>query len=72
MKNAILFSLVVLAACASAKPIDPPGQVPPGKGQTPGESAPASPGSAWTTQGGPSSPGSPSMGTVHTADAGPH
>jgi hypothetical protein len=59
MKHAFVLALVLVAACSAAKPIHPPG-----------ESSPASPGSVWTTQGGPASPGAPAMGTVTTADAG--
>jgi hypothetical protein len=61
MKNVLVFSLLFFAACGgNTQPADQP----------PGQSAPASPGSAWSTQGGPSSPGSPAMGTVTTTDAG--
>jgi hypothetical protein len=60
MKNAIVLAVFLVAACGNSKPADQP----------PGQSTPGSPGSAWTQQGGPASPGSPSMGTVTTSDAG--
>ena len=61
MMNVIALVVLLFAACtASTHPVEHP----------PGESSPGSPGSAWTTQGGPASPGSPSMGTLTTLDAG--
>ena len=38
--------------------------------ESPGASSPGSPSSAWTTTGGPESPGAPAMGSVKVADAG--
>jgi hypothetical protein len=67
MKNVFLLGLLALAACSATKPIDPPGQVPPGAAQAPGDRAPASTSDSWTTQGGPASPGSPSQGTTITS-----
>lgn len=64
MKTPILLCLLFIAACGNSKPADQPA------GQTPGQSAPASPGSAWTSSGGPATPGAPATGSVETTDAG--
>jgi hypothetical protein len=60
MKNVLVFTLLFFAACAGNNANEQP----------PGQSAPASTGTAWSTQGGPASPGSPAMGTVTTTDGG--
>jgi hypothetical protein len=39
--------------------------------EPPGASSPGSPSSAWTTTGGPESPGVPAMGSLKIEDAGP-
>lgn len=62
---ALLFVAVgtVAAACGSnSKPADQP----------PGESAPGSPGSAWTTPGGPATPGVSGTGATKATDGGTH
>jgi hypothetical protein len=65
-------AMAVVTACADREPARNPSSTTETTStkQMPGESVPASPANAWTTTGGPASPGSPAMGSVTTADAG--